>query len=36
MTERKKFVIMLILLLASIALVIFVRSNFSQDFVQDL
>ena len=36
MTERKKFVILLVLLIASIALVVFVRSNFGQDFVQSL
>jgi hypothetical protein len=36
MTERNKFYMLLVLLLASIALVIFIRSTFGQDFVQNL
>lgn len=36
MTEKKKFVILLILLAMSIALVLFVRSSVGQDFVQSL
>lgn len=36
MSERKKFIILLILLVASIALVWFVRSSVGQDFVQNL
>lgn len=36
MTERKKFIILLILLCASIALVLYVRSSFGQDFVRNL
>lgn len=36
MSERRKFVILLILLLASIALVLFVRSSFGQGFEQSL
>lgn len=36
MTERKKFVILLVLLAATVALVLFIRSSFGQDFIQDL
>lgn len=36
MTERRKFVILLVLLIASVALVLFVRSSFGQDFVRNL
>lgn len=36
MSEKKKFAILLIMLAASIALVVFVRSNVGQDFVQSL
>ncbi len=36
MTERKKFVLLLLLLIASVALVFYVRSTFGQDFVQNL
>lgn len=36
MSERKRFMLLLILLAASIALVLFVRSNLGQDFVQSL
>lgn len=36
MSERRKFWALLLLLIASIALVLFVRSNFGQDFVQNL
>lgn len=36
MTERKKFVALLVLLMASVALVWFVRSSVGQDFVQNL
>lgn len=36
MSERKKFVVLLILLVMSMALVWYVRSSFGQDFVQNL
>lgn len=36
MSERKKFWLLLVLLFASVALVVFVRSSFGQDFVQNL
>lgn len=36
MSERKKFAVLLILLILSVALVLFIRSSFGQDFVQDL
>ncbi len=36
MSERKKFVLLLTLLVLSVALVVFVRSSIGQDFVQSL
>lgn len=36
MSERKKFVILVVLLALSIALLVYVRSNMGEDFVQNL
>ncbi len=36
MTERKKFVFLLVLLIASVVLLLYVRSTFGQDFAQNL
>lgn len=36
MNERRKFWVLIVLLIASIALVLYVRSSFGQDFVQNL
>lgn len=36
MNERRKFWVLLLLLIVSVALVLFVRNNFGQGFVQNL
>lgn len=36
MSERKRFILLLILFVLSLVLLFYVRSNFGQDFVQNL